>query len=51
MKGTWTCDAGNQRYTMNWSYGSVETLAITSANRVLQGTDQHTYRITYKRSR
>jgi uncharacterized caspase-like protein len=51
VKGTWTCDAANQRYTMSWSYGSVETLAITSANRVMQGTDQHTYRITYKRSR
>jgi len=51
VKGTWTCDASSQRYTMNWSYGSVETLTIASGNRVLQGTDQHTYRITYKRSR
>jgi hypothetical protein len=51
VKGSWNCDASSQRFTFVWSYGSTETVVLSSANRVLQGTDQHDYQVTYKRSR
>lgn len=50
VKGSWSCDAANERLVFNW-HDSVDTVTLSSRNRVMQGTDQHNYKVVYKRTR